>query len=91
MQGGVPAPTGAARATAAKRRAGAPGRGLEGRRVVRIAEIAKHVVPHDFLGLPTITEDGQHVIPYAITGVTRPDIPAKFTTASRHSGSSSPG
>jgi two-component system response regulator HydG len=33
----------------------------------RISEIASKVLPHDAMGLPIFTDDGQHVIPYATT------------------------
>ena len=33
----------------------------------RVSEIASKVLPHDAMGLPIFTDDGQHVIPYATT------------------------
>jgi two-component system response regulator HydG len=33
----------------------------------RISEIASRVLPHDAMGLPIFTDDGEHVIPYATT------------------------
>ncbi len=34
----------------------------------RVSDIARRVLPHDGLGLPLLTEDRQHVTPYALAG-----------------------
>jgi transcriptional regulator with GAF, ATPase, and Fis domain len=34
----------------------------------RVADITQRVIPHDGLGLPLITEDRQHVVPFAVAG-----------------------
>jgi two-component system response regulator FlrC len=36
----------------------------------RISEIAKAVLPHDAVGLPLVTEDREHIVPYASIGLT---------------------
>jgi len=35
----------------------------------RISEIAKEVLPHDAVGLPLVTEDREHIVPYASIGL----------------------
>src|SRR5262249_47190390 len=35
----------------------------------RIPEIAKNVLPHDAVGLPLVTEDREHIVPYASIGL----------------------
>jgi transcriptional regulator with GAF, ATPase, and Fis domain len=35
----------------------------------RVSKIAKQVLPNDAIGLPIITEDGEHVIPFATIGL----------------------
>ena len=34
----------------------------------RVFDITRKVIPHDGLGLPLITEDRQHVVPFAVAG-----------------------
>jgi transcriptional regulator with GAF, ATPase, and Fis domain len=40
----------------------------------RVSQIAQRVLPHDALGLPLLTEDRRHIVPYAVAGGLR-DVP----------------
>src|SRR5262245_3382140 len=43
----------------------------------RVSEIAKDVLPHDAVGLPLLTDDREHVVPYATLGLgnrAQPDL-----------------
>src|SRR5262249_3884311 len=42
----------------------------------RVSEITSKVLPHDAMALPIITDDGEHVIPFATVGVPGGLLPA---------------
>src|SRR5262245_6088020 len=41
---------------------------------VRISEIAQRALPHDFMGLPLVDDDGKHVTLHGVTGVVMPEV-----------------
>jgi len=41
----------------------------------RVSEIAKRVLPHDAMGLPIVTDDREHIIRFATTGLPADAIP----------------
>ena len=41
----------------------------------RVSEIARKVLPHDGMGLPIITDDREHIIPLATTGLASEFVP----------------
>ena len=42
----------------------------------RVSEIARQVLPHDAIGLPLVTEDREHIMPFATAGVSAGTFPA---------------
>jgi hypothetical protein len=45
---------------------------------VRISEIAQRVLPHDFMTLPLVCEDREHVVIYASGGAVVPEVPPRI-------------
>jgi transcriptional regulator with GAF, ATPase, and Fis domain len=43
----------------------------------RVSEIARRVLPHDAMGLPLLTEDREHIIPFATVGLPSGAIPPR--------------
>jgi two-component system response regulator AtoC len=43
----------------------------------RVSDIARQVIPHDALGLPLLTDDGEHIIPFATSGLPPGAFPLK--------------